>query len=42
MEEATAVLGAAVGAFGSVVTGGTGWAARRWQAVRQRDLGDRR
>lgn len=42
-DEATAVLpGAAVGAFGSVVTGGFVWAAVRWQLVRQRDLDDRR
>lgn len=43
MDEATAVLlGAAVGAFGSVVTGGFAWAAIRWQVTRQRDLDDRR
>ncbi|WUD76531.1 hypothetical protein OG937_35005 [Streptomyces sp. NBC_00510] len=43
MDEATAaLLGAAVGAFGSVVTGGFAWTAMRWQLVRQRDLDDRR
>ncbi|MEU1619809.1 hypothetical protein ABZ479_21225 [Streptomyces sp. NPDC005722] len=43
MDEATAVLlGAAVGAFGSLATGGFAWAAMRWQVVRQRDLDDRR
>ncbi|MFD8078527.1 hypothetical protein ACFV3E_38440 [Streptomyces sp. NPDC059718] len=43
MDEATAaLLGAAFGAFGSVVTGGFAWTAMRRQLVRQRDLDDRR